>query len=386
MYNFRDGAVDMVLDSLEHDKQLLLASTDIAADMSEHTFDSQLTVRQRWRMPLVLRKVNSGKHLNQQDMLIFKKVESNMKTSEDVTNMKMVMRMAPSAAATPRSTLASPRSVITTPRKVPSSSTFRSMHQTNSTSPSRLHEETASSSMHHTSTHTSTHTGTGKASSHAHHSASAATIRKKLDKQNSLRKKEKSSPSKPSHTTHKNKKNHRSASNDAEGDAEQNDDLYGWHDQEGAEACKLESTNETDSSFPPASVQAKHATPESTVGGAAVQEIDTTSTTAIPTGKLGSQLQDEQVHVLNKPKHKKRPSLLRSFLLAFTSTPTPVVGARADASMDAGAGVVGGNKASTRSSMTAPLITSLTSLMQWGSQKKVVPVVQENALTGEANV
>ena len=84
---YREGVVEQTLQALKEEKKELHDSTTNAAELAG------LNIRQRWRMPLVINKVNRGERLNANDEKIFNHVKFNMKTENELTNMKECMGM-----------------------------------------------------------------------------------------------------------------------------------------------------------------------------------------------------------------------------------------------------------------------------------------------------
>eukprot|EP01032_Pedospumella_encystans_P017423 gene17423-19854_t len=136
------GAVDAALQALAEESVQLKAS---CAEAATHHTEAvvPLTMKERWRIPIVLGKLDTGKTLNAGDTKIWEAVSSNLKTQEDidrVTNVTMrtattkaqldarnaisarkETKTAPSpvnrAPVTPaRSPMATPRSQTVTPR------------------------------------------------------------------------------------------------------------------------------------------------------------------------------------------------------------------------------------------------------------------------------
>ena len=77
--------VEQALTALKEEKKELHESTTNAAELAG------LNNRQRWRMPLVINKVDRGERLNANDRKIFSGVQANMKTEEDIARMKSCM-------------------------------------------------------------------------------------------------------------------------------------------------------------------------------------------------------------------------------------------------------------------------------------------------------
>ena len=101
--------VEQVLTALKEEKKELHESTTNAAELAG------LNNRQRWRMPLVINKVNRGERLNANDRKIFSGVQANMKTEADIARMKSCMgNSSPSAAAVAHSTVATGTGAKTT--------------------------------------------------------------------------------------------------------------------------------------------------------------------------------------------------------------------------------------------------------------------------------
>ena len=142
--------MDAALQALEEERTQLKASCEQAA--IHHTEASvPLTVKERWRIPIVLIKMDKGKVLSAGDTKIWEAVSANLKTQEDIDRVtKVTMRTvttkaqldaarnaatkrrhkAPSPAhrvpASPaRSPLPTPRSQAVTPRATPRSASSR---------------------------------------------------------------------------------------------------------------------------------------------------------------------------------------------------------------------------------------------------------------------
>ena len=115
--------MEETLTALHRDTGALHESCEMAAALCDLN-DKPLTAKERWRMPLVIGKVDRGQRLNARDTRIFGRLQFNMKTDHDLTAMKVVMNSkstsstirtlsacpsaAPSAATTPRSSMVSP--------------------------------------------------------------------------------------------------------------------------------------------------------------------------------------------------------------------------------------------------------------------------------------
>ena len=135
---YRTEVVEETLAALNRDTGALQESCEVAAALCDLN-DKPLTAKERWRMPLVIGKVDRGQRLNAKDTRIFGRVQFNMQTDQDLAAMNNVMNRTTaistsnsttvSTATTPRSrslTPSSSRMYLDTTSRTPRASTLLS--------------------------------------------------------------------------------------------------------------------------------------------------------------------------------------------------------------------------------------------------------------------
>ena len=115
------------METLQHEKENQNETCE-AANLLSKSNDKPLTIRERWRMTLVIVKVNHSKRLNRIDSRIFQKIQSNMKTNHDLRGMKAIMRSRSSSTNNNTTT------TITTSTTTSSSSNIISSRRNSSSS------------------------------------------------------------------------------------------------------------------------------------------------------------------------------------------------------------------------------------------------------------
>ena len=135
--------VEETLAALNRDTGALHESCEMAAALCDLN-DKPLTTKERWRMPLVIGKVDRGQRLNAGDTRIFRRVQFNMKTDQDLAAMNNVMNRTTTISTNNSTTV----STATTPRSRSLTPSSSRMHlDTNSRTPraSTLLSDTACS-------------------------------------------------------------------------------------------------------------------------------------------------------------------------------------------------------------------------------------------------
>ena len=135
--------MEETLAALNRDTGALHESCEMAAALCDLN-DKPLTAKERWRMPLVIGKVDRGQRLNAGDTRIFRRVQFNMKTDQDLAAMNNVMNRTTTISTNNSTTV----STATTPRSRSLTPSSSRMHlDTNSRTPraSTLLSDTACS-------------------------------------------------------------------------------------------------------------------------------------------------------------------------------------------------------------------------------------------------
>jgi hypothetical protein len=121
--------VHQALDALHQEQKSLQATCDQALGMVTPApvkpSDDKLSIRERWRMPIVLGKVARGERLRAPDVKIFDRVKHNLKSQQDVVHVVAVipgldvhqfLTIPVSAAPTPVATVVSRKPSALSPK------------------------------------------------------------------------------------------------------------------------------------------------------------------------------------------------------------------------------------------------------------------------------
>lgn len=132
--------------AMQDDKKALHESCETASELVE-LVDHPLSVRERWRIPLVISKLARRKQLNAGDAKIYQKFQANMKVAADGGGEGLLTLVSSrrSSAADSLKSVASPRSVISRISRVSSEE-----HGVFTRTTSKLYDDTVNSRRRHT--------------------------------------------------------------------------------------------------------------------------------------------------------------------------------------------------------------------------------------------